>query len=153
MHLSGKLPLKQGIPMKVVVDDHFDRSGVKALRDVELTDTNNLIDLNHLKMIIHFYTLCVYAILSIIPLFMTLHFYSLTMNRWLLLLGTTRSLPELGRETNTRQWYFGLSRGRVGHCRFFLNEYSVTPRLLSSLPVLLSCCTGCFLIVGFLRHS
>ena len=146
MHLSGKLPLKQGIPMKVVVDDHFDRSGVKASRDVELTDTNNLIDLIHLKMIIHFYTLCVYAILSIIPLFMTLHFYSLTMNRWLLLLGTTRSLPELGRETNTRQWYFGLSRGRVGHCRFFLNEYPFTPLLLSSLLCPLSISSGGFLL-------
>ena len=49
MHLSGKLPLKQGIPMKVVVDNHFDRSGVKALRDAQLTDTNNLIDFIHLK--------------------------------------------------------------------------------------------------------
>ena len=49
MHLSGKLPLKQGIPMKDVVDNHFDRSGVKALRGVELTDTNNLIDFIHLK--------------------------------------------------------------------------------------------------------
>ena len=49
MHLSGKLPSKQGIPMKVVVDNHFDRSGVKALRDAQLTDTNNLIDFIHLK--------------------------------------------------------------------------------------------------------
>ena len=122
--------------MKVVVDDHFDRSGVKALRDVELTDTNNLIDLIHLKMIIHFYTLCVYAILSIIPLFMTLHFYSLTMNRWLLLLGTTRSLPELGRETNTRQWYFGLSRGRVGHCQLFLEYPTCSSTPNSSLLVI-----------------
>ena len=44
MHLSGKPPSKQGIPMKVVVDYHVDRSGVKALRGVELTDTNYLID-------------------------------------------------------------------------------------------------------------
>ena len=51
MHLSGKLPLKQGIPIKVVVDDHFDRSGVKVLQGIELTDTNYLIDLIHLKMI------------------------------------------------------------------------------------------------------
>lgn len=75
-----------------------------------------------------------------------LHVYSLTMNRWLLLLGTTRSLPELGRETNTRQWYFGLSRGRVGHCRFFLNEYPFTLLLLSSLLCPLSTCSGGFLI-------
>lgn len=33
--------------MKVVVDHHVDRSGVKALRGVELTDTNYLIDFVH----------------------------------------------------------------------------------------------------------
>ena len=55
------------------------------------------------------------------------------MNWWLLLPGTTRSLPELGRETGTRQWYFGLSRGRVGHCQFFLNEAPIRSLLLSSL--------------------
>ena len=49
MHLSGKLPLKQGIPIKVVVDYHVDRSGVKALQDVQLTDTNYLIDFIHLR--------------------------------------------------------------------------------------------------------
>ena len=49
MHLSGKLPLKQGIPMKDVADDHVDRSGVKALRDAQLTDTNILIDFIHIK--------------------------------------------------------------------------------------------------------
>ena len=49
MHLSGKLPSKQGIPMKDVVDNHFDRSGVKALRDAQLTDTNNLIDFIHFE--------------------------------------------------------------------------------------------------------
>ena len=49
MHLSGKLPLKQGIPTKDVVDNHFDRSGVKALRGAQLTDTNNLIDFVHIK--------------------------------------------------------------------------------------------------------
>ena len=31
----------------------------------------------------------------------------------------TRSHPELGRETLQRQWYFGLSRGRVGRRQVF----------------------------------
>ena len=44
MHLSGKPPSKQGIPIKIVVDYHVDRFGVEALRDVKLTNTNNLID-------------------------------------------------------------------------------------------------------------
>ena len=55
MHLSGKPPLKQGIPIKNVVDDDVDRFGVEALRGVKLTNTNNLIDL----------LLCVYLILLI----------------------------------------------------------------------------------------
>lgn len=63
MHLSGKLPLKQGIPTKDVVDYHFDRSGVKALRGVELTDTNNLNDFIHTK-ISNYLQLCVFEILS-----------------------------------------------------------------------------------------
>ena len=62
MHLSGKLPLKQGIPIKVVVDDHVDRSGVKALQGVQLTDTNYLIDFIHLRRFIVLY-LCVCSIL------------------------------------------------------------------------------------------
>ena len=45
MHLSGKPPLKQGIPIKIVVDDDVDRFGVEALRGVKLTNTNYLIDL------------------------------------------------------------------------------------------------------------
>ena len=45
MHLSGKPPSKQGIPIKIVVDYHVDRSGVEVLRGMKLTDTNNLIDL------------------------------------------------------------------------------------------------------------
>ena len=53
MHLSGKLPLKQGIPIMVVVDNHFDRSGVKAWRHVELTDTNYLIDLFNYRFILY----------------------------------------------------------------------------------------------------
>ena len=44
------------------------------------------------------------------------------MSWWLLQQGTTRSHLELGRETCSRQWYFGLSRGRVGLCQLFL-EY------------------------------
>jgi hypothetical protein len=32
---------------------------------------------------------------------------------------STRSHPELGRETRPRQWYFGLSRGRVGRRQVF----------------------------------
>ena len=43
----------------------------------------------------------------------------LRMSWWLLQPGTTRSHPELGRETGSRQWYFGLSRGRVGHRQLF----------------------------------
>ena len=61
MHLSGKLPLKQGIPIKVVVDNHFDRSGVKAWWHVELTDTNYLIDLFNCSL---FCALCVFIICS-----------------------------------------------------------------------------------------
>ena len=34
-----------------MVDNHIDRSGVKALWGVELTDTNNLIDFIHLKIL------------------------------------------------------------------------------------------------------
>jgi hypothetical protein len=34
----------------------------------------------------------------------------------------TRSHPELGRETRLRQWYFGLSRGRVGRRQVFHNN-------------------------------
>lgn len=45
MHLSGKPPLKQGIPIKIVVDDDVDRFGVEALWGVKLTNTNYLIDL------------------------------------------------------------------------------------------------------------
>ena len=55
MHLSGKPPSKQGIPIKIVVDHHVDRFGVKALRGVKLTNTNNLID----------FILCVFVILPI----------------------------------------------------------------------------------------
>lgn len=44
MHLSGKPPSKQGIPIKIVVDDHVDRCGVEAPWGVKLTHTNNLID-------------------------------------------------------------------------------------------------------------
>ena len=40
---------------------------------------------------------------------------------WLLRKGPTRSHSELGRETFLRQWYFGLSRGRVGNCQIFPN--------------------------------
>ena len=62
MHLSGKPPLKQGIPIKIVVDDDVDRFGVEALRGVKLTDTNNLIDL----------LLCVYLILLIKRFFLVI---------------------------------------------------------------------------------
>ena len=55
------------------------------------------------------------------------------MVRWLLQEGTTRSHPELGRETSSRQWYFGLSRGRVGHCQFFPKDHSYH-NLTSFLP-------------------
>ena len=54
----------------------------------------------------------------------------LRMSWWLLQLGPTRSHPELGRETNSRQWYFGLSRGRVGHCQLFLEYPLPIPPLL-----------------------
>ena len=45
MHLSGKPPSKQGIPIKIVVDDNVDRFGVEVLRGMKLTNTNYLIDL------------------------------------------------------------------------------------------------------------
>ena len=44
---------------------------------------------------------------------------------WLLRKGPTRSHSELGRETFLRQWYFGLSRGRVGNCQIFFNPYTL----------------------------
>ena len=60
----------------------------------------------------------------------------LRMGWWLLHLGTTRSLPELGRETRSRQWYFGLSRGRVGLCQLFLKYLSLyTPYTSSLIPL------------------
>ena len=37
----------------VVVDNHFDRSGVKAQQCVELTDTNYLIDLFNYRFILY----------------------------------------------------------------------------------------------------
>ena len=55
MHLSGKPPSKQGIPIKIVVDDHVDRFGVEALRGVKLTNTNNLID---------FFTMCMFNLIK-----------------------------------------------------------------------------------------
>ena len=45
MHLSGKPPSKQGIPIKIVVDDNVDRFGVEVLWGMKLTNTNYLIDL------------------------------------------------------------------------------------------------------------
>ena len=60
------------------------------------------------------------------------------MNWWLLRRGTTRSHSELGRETCPRQWYFGLSRGRVGNCQFFYNPCDTllipTPFIYHILP-------------------
>ena len=47
--------MKQGIPIRIVVDDDVDRFGVEALRGVKLTNTNNLID----------FILCVFVILPI----------------------------------------------------------------------------------------
>lgn len=56
------------------------------------------------------------------------------MNWWLLRRGTTRSHSELGRETCPRQWYFGLSRGRVGNCQFFHNPNTPYSILLFNSP-------------------
>ena len=50
MHISGKPPSKQGIPIKIVVDDNVDRFGVEVLRGMKLTNTNYLIDLNTMCM-------------------------------------------------------------------------------------------------------
>ena len=36
--------------------------------------------------------------------------------------GSTRSHPELGSESPQRQWYFGLSRGRVGRRQAFREQ-------------------------------
>ena len=46
MHLSGKPPLKQGIPIKAVEDHHVDRPRVKALQNVQPIGTNSLIVLS-----------------------------------------------------------------------------------------------------------
>ena len=118
-HLSGKLPLKQGIPIKVVVDNHIDRSGVKALRGVELTDTNYLIDLFNYRFLksIRYAYFKSYQLISFF--WNTKDLVSVWMVRWLLRKGPTRSHSELGRETFLRQWYFSSSCGRVGHCRTF----------------------------------
>ena len=62
MHLSGKPPSKQGIPIKIVVDYHVDRFGVEALRDVKLTNTNNLID---------FFTMCMFNLIKHISFSLT----------------------------------------------------------------------------------
>ena len=60
---------------------------------------------------------------------------------WLLRKGPTRSHSELGRETFLRQWYFGLSRGRVGNCQIFLNPI-YTPYPLPLLSISLSLATA-----------
>ena len=85
---------------------------------------------NHLK-------LCVSEILSDTDSFEIVTLRSLEMNWWLLHEGTTRSHLELGRETLSRQWYFSLSCGRVGHCQFFPKDLPITNfLLLSSLLVI-----------------
>ena len=50
MHLSGKPPLKQGIPIKAVEDDHVDRPRVEALRSAKPIGTNSLIVLFFVRM-------------------------------------------------------------------------------------------------------
>ena len=50
MHLSGKPPLKQGIPIKAVEDHHVDRPRVEALQSVEPIGTNSLIVLFILRI-------------------------------------------------------------------------------------------------------
>ena len=119
MHLSGKLPLKQGIPTKVVVDNHFDRSGVKALRDAQLTDTNNLIDFIHFEELSSNSVRICDRVAKY--LFLIYNKPQLAGRNVLVAsrMGTTRSLSELGRETVSLQWYFGLSRGRVGTRQHF----------------------------------
>ena len=54
--------------MRIVVDYHVDRSGVKARWRVQLTDTNHPIDFIHLKMF-YIFNLCVFVILSITTFF------------------------------------------------------------------------------------
>ena len=78
------------------------------------------------------FTLCVFMILSHSLSNVALGY--LRMSWWLSQPGTTRSHPELGRETGSRQWYFGLSRGRVGLCQLFLKyPLPISTLLLSSL--------------------
>lgn len=50
MHLSGKPPLKQGIPIKAVEDDHVDRPRVETLQSVKPIGTNSLIVLFFVRM-------------------------------------------------------------------------------------------------------
>ena len=49
---------------------------------------------------------------------------------------STRSHPELGRETLLRQWYFGLSRGRVGRRQVFHEDgCQKTPFTMTIPPI------------------
>ena len=41
-----------------MVDNHIDRSGVKVLQGIELTDTNYLIDFIHLKIYLQTMRIC-----------------------------------------------------------------------------------------------
>lgn len=50
MHLSGKPPLKQGIPIKAVEDDHVDRPRVEAPQRAKPIGTNSLIVLFSVRM-------------------------------------------------------------------------------------------------------
>ena len=50
MHLSGKPPLKQGIPIKAVEDDHVYRPRVETLQSVNPIGTNSLIVLFVLRI-------------------------------------------------------------------------------------------------------
>ena len=50
MHLSGKPPLKQGIPIKAVEDDHVDRPRVEAPQCAKPIGTNSLIVLFFVRM-------------------------------------------------------------------------------------------------------
>ena len=114
--------------MRAVEDDHVDRPGVEAQQCVQLTGTNRSIGL------IALINQCPRsqgdrALHSFSEGGQTKHDIKRPVQHslrnpicpspawWLLQGGQTRSHPELGRQTPSRQWYYVSRPGRVGRCQ------------------------------------
>ena len=115
-------------------DDHVDRPGVEAQQCVQLTGTNSsigLIALIYQCPFIHGWTASLQPPQVMRRAFATRKphlqnrceiktfapFLRALPAWWLLQGGQTRSHPELGRQTPSRQWYYVSRPGRVGRCQ------------------------------------